>query len=107
MGGAKKRSLAQSEKQQMQTQSPDKKQAKPKPSTEKKVGSIDLPELTEKELMAELSKMKAVTPYQVASRYNVKLGVAKTLLDKMEQGGHVQMVTRNGNLKIYRTIGAA
>jgi small subunit ribosomal protein S25e len=110
MGGAKKLSLAQAEKQQrMQTGKQEQKpsSAKPKAVADKKVSSIDLPDLTEKELMAELSKMKAITPYQVASRYNVKLGVAKNLLDRMEQRGYVKMVSRNANLKIYRTLGAA
>jgi small subunit ribosomal protein S25e len=109
MGGAKKLSLAQAEKLQvMQTGKQDKKPASAKPKTvaEKKVGSLDLPDLKENELMAELSKMKAITPYQVASRYNVKLGVAKNLLSKMEQRGYIKMVSRNGNTKIYRALAA-
>jgi len=110
MGGAKKLSLAQTEKrQQTQSREQEKKPASTKPKTvaEKKMGSIDIPDLTEKELMAELSKMKAITPYQVASRYNVKLGVAKNLLSRMEQRGYIKMVSRNANVKIYRTLGAA
>jgi small subunit ribosomal protein S25e len=110
MGGAKKRSLAQAEKQQqIQTGKDEKKPSttKPKATTEKKMGSIDLPDLTEKELIVELSKMKAITPYQVASRYNVKLGVAKNFLSKMEQRGYIKMVSRNANVRIYRTLGAA
>ena len=109
MGGAKKLSLAQAEKQQgMQTGKQEKKPNAPKPkvAVEKKVGSIDLPELKENELVAELSKMKAITPFQVSSRYSVKLSVAKTLLDKMEQRGFIKMVCRNGSLKIYRTNAA-
>ncbi len=109
MGGAKKLSLAQAEKQQgMQTKKQDKKTrtAKPKIVSEKKVGSIDLPDLKENELMAELSKMKAITPYQLASRYNVKISVAKNLLSKMEQRGYIKMVFRNGNVKIYKALAA-
>ena len=110
MGGAKKLSMAQAEKQQqMQTGRQDKKPASPKqkPTIGKKVGSIELPNLTEKDLMAELSKMRAVTPYQVASKYSVKIGVAKNLLDRMEQRGHIAMVSRNGSTKIYRALMAA
>jgi len=110
MGGAKKLSLARAEKQQqMQTGKQEQKPSstKAKATAEKKMGSIGLPDLTEKELMAELSKMKAITSYQVASRYNVKLGVAKNLLSKMEQSGHIKMVSRNANVKIYRALGAA
>jgi ribosomal protein S25 len=57
--------------------------------------------------MAELSKMRAVTPYQVASKYNVKIGVAKNLLERMELRGHIAMVSRNGSTKIYRALMAA
>ncbi len=109
MGGAKKLSLAQAEKQQgMQTGKEDKKPsaAKPKAAVEKKVGSVDLPELKENELLAELSKMKAITPFQVSSRYNVKISVAKTLLSKMEQRGFIKLAANNGKLKIYRTLAA-
>lgn len=109
MGGAKKLSLAQAERQQSrQTGKQGKKSAKAKPKivAEKKVGSLDLPDLKENELMAELSKMKAITLYQVASRYNVKLSVAKKLLNKMEQRGYIKMVSRNGNMKIYKALAA-
>jgi small subunit ribosomal protein S25e len=110
MGGAKKLSMAQAEKQQkMQTGKQEKQPASPKgkPTIEKKVGSIELPNLTEKDLLAELSKMRAVTPFQVASKYNVKIGVAKNLLERMAQRGHITMVSRNGSVKIYKALVAA
>ena len=111
MGGAKKLSLARAEKQQgMQTDKQEKNPASTKSKTparaEKKVGSIDLPDLKENELLSELLKMKAITPYQVASKYSIKLGVAKNLLSQMEQRGYIKMISRNGNLKIYKALAA-
>jgi len=109
MGGAKKASLAQSEKkqQQMQTSKQDGKQpkgAKPKTTPDKKAGSSDISNLSEQELMAELSKMKAITPYQVASRYNVKVSMAKDILQKMEHRGQIHMVARSGGTKVYSSL---
>ena len=110
MGGAKKASLAQSEKQQqMQTSRQDGKQpkgVKPKAAPEKKAGSSDISNLSEQELVAELTKMKAITPYQVASRYNVKVSVAKDILQKMEHRGQIHMVASSGGIKVYRPISA-
>ena len=108
MGGAKKASLAQSERQQqMQTSKQDGKQpkgAKQKATPDKKAGSSDISNLSEQELMAELSKMKAITPYQVASRYNVKVSLAKNILQKMEQRGQIHMVASSGGIKVYRSL---
>ena len=107
MGGAKKASLAQSEKQQQMQTSKDGKQpkgAKPKATPDKKAGSSDISNLSEKELMAELTKMKAITPYQVASRYNVKVSMAKDILQKMENRGQIHMVASSGGIKVYRSL---
>ncbi len=108
MGGAKKASLAQSEKQQqMQTSKQEGKQpkgAKTKANPEKKAGSGDISDLSEKELVAELSKMKAITPYQVASRYNVKVSIAKDVLQRMESRGQIHLVASSGGLKVYRSL---
>jgi small subunit ribosomal protein S25e len=108
MGGAKKASLAQSEKQQqMQTTKQDGKQpkgAKPKATPDRKTGSSDISNLSEKELMAELGKMKAITPYQVASRYNVKVSQAKDILQRMENRGQIHMVASSGGTKVYRSL---
>jgi ribosomal protein S25 len=104
MGGAKKKSIAQAEKQQTLQSSKQEKTDKKKGSkpAEKKLGGIDLPNVKDKDLIAELSKMKAITPYSVATRYNLKIGIAKDLLETLENGGSIQRVAGNSALRVYR-----
>jgi len=102
MGGAKKKSLAQAEKQQdLQSQKPDKKKSA-KQQMEKKISGIDISNIKEKELDVELSKMKAITPYTIATRYNLKLSIAKDLLESLERLGKIQQVAGSSNLKVYK-----
>ena len=105
MGGAKKKSMAQAEKQQdMQSQKQDKTQDKKKTTKqmEKKISGVDMSNIKEKELDAELSKMRAITPYTVATRYNLKMGIAKDLLESLERSGKIQQVAGRSNIKIYK-----
>ncbi len=108
MGGAKKASLAQSEKQQqMQTSKQEGKQpksAKQKAPPEKKGGSSDILTISEQELVSELTKMKAITPYQVASRYNVKVSLAKDILERLKNRGQIRMVASSGGMKVYSPL---
>jgi len=105
MGGAKKKSLAQAEKQQdLQSQKQEKQQDKKKTpkQMEKKISGIDISNIKEKELDAELSKMKAITPYSLATRYGLKLSIAKDLLESLERLGKIQQVAGSSNLKVYK-----
>ena len=109
MGGAKKRSLKQIERQQ--TLRSKKGQQEPRrrrtelTAVDRLRGGISLPGVEDKELVAELAKMKAITPYVVASRYDVRLSVAKNLLNSLQQRGVVQLMAENRNLKLYQFTG--
>jgi len=46
--------------------------------------------------------MKALTPYTVATRFNLRLSVAKDLLDDLAQRGVIQYVSGSKSLKIYK-----
>ena len=103
MGGAKKKSLVQMEKQQkIKEEETKKKTKKTKASVEKKTGAIDLPDLSSKEFLGELSKMKAVTPYGLASRFGLRFSVAKDVLEELEKRGTVQLVAGSSRLRIYK-----
>ncbi len=82
-----------------------KKGGKGKPP-EKKASGIGLPNVESKELLEELSKMRAVTPYGVASRFNVKLSVAKDILEELERRRVVQQVGGNSRIRIYSVVPA-
>ena len=110
LGGAKKRSLKKIEKQQrLQAKKQQREQRRRKSESkvpEKKIGGISIPNLEGKDLTEELSKMKAITPYVVASRYDIKLSTAKNMLEMLERRGLIQLVTGNTNLKLYRFGGS-
>lgn len=104
MGGAKKKSMAQMEKQQVtKEEKPEKKDTKKsKSAAERKAGSIIMPDLSSKEFLSEISKMRAVTPYVLASKYGVKFGVAKDALEELEKRGILELVVGSSRLKIYK-----
>lgn len=109
LSSAKKRSIKQSERQQTlrtkkQKQEPRKKRTSANILNHRTEGA-SLPGVEDKELIGEISKMKAITPYMVASRYDVRLSVAKNLLDSLQQRGLIQLMARNSNLKLYRFTG--
>jgi ribosomal protein S25 len=72
---------------------------------DRRIGGVSLPGIEDKELVGELSKMKAITPYMVASRYDVRLSVANNLLDSLQQRGLIQLMARNNNIKLYQFTG--
>ena len=71
---------------------------------EKIIGSVDMPDINSKEVTGALNGMKAITPSTVATRFNLKISVAKKMLNLMEEKGAIEMVTRSSNLKVYKTV---
>ncbi|MFH0897364.1 MAG: hypothetical protein V1850_04880 [Candidatus Bathyarchaeota archaeon] len=111
MGGAKKRNLKQAEKQQQlqadkQQQQQKKTSKQTKAETSEKKGGLNIQEITEKDLN-ELAKIKALTPFAVATKYNLRLTVAKDVLETLEKKKTVQQVASGGGLKIYKFVGNA
>jgi small subunit ribosomal protein S25e len=105
MGGKKKLTLKQAER--MQAKRGEKKEAKPSKSPsgrERKTAGIILPNPRSEKIVNEIKKMKILTPFTVASRFNLRLSVAKDLLEELEQKGVIQFVSRSRNLKIYTPV---
>jgi len=106
MGGAKKKSIAktlkQQQKQAQKQEAQTRKKGKKQKTIEKMVGDVDLPNVSEKNLLADLKAMKAITPYTVASKYNLRQSVAKELINKLEEKGVVTTVSGNSRLRIYK-----
>ena len=71
---------------------------------EKYVGGVELPPLDAKDTLGALKGMKAITPTAVATRFNLKISVAKRMLTTLEEKGVVEFVTRSSNLKIYKMV---
>lgn len=107
MGGAKKMSLKQAEKRQSsrdQKMQGDQRRRRSDIPEKKRLG-IDLPDLQGKAASDDLKKMKAITPYTIATKYDIRLSKAKNMLHILEKRGLVSLVASSNNLKVYRYIG--
>ncbi len=103
-GGKKKLTFAQMEK--AQEKKPDKKkETKSSGGTgEGKVPDISMPDATSGKIVDELKKIKVLTPYVVASRFNVRISVAKDFLEELEKKGAIRLVSRGRNVRVYTTL---
>jgi ribosomal protein S25 len=108
MGGAKKKSLAQMEKQQVQQDKKPEpaKKTKSKPVAEKKAAGIGVPDLGSDKMLGELSKIGALTPYSIATQFNIRLSVAKDILEELERRRLVTSVGGNTRIKIFKLAAA-
>lgn len=109
MGGKKKLTLKQSEKmqeRQARKQSGTGKGGKSGESgaLEKKTAGVVLPDLRSEKTIGEIKKLKVLTPYAVASRFALRLSIAKDILQELEQKGVIQYVSGSRNLKIYKPL---
>lgn len=99
-------SLKQAEKQQsLRDQKMKGDQRRRSDIPEKKRLGIDLPDLQGDATNDDLKKMKAITPYALATKYDIRLSKAKNMLHILEKRGLVSLVASTNNLKVYRYIG--
>ena len=106
MGGKKKLGIKQMEKQQVTQDEAkqDKKKEKAGPPRERKASSIVAPDAKNDKVVAELKKMGVLTPYAVATKYNIRISTAKDFLEQLETNGAIQIVSGSHNIKIYKPI---
>ena len=105
MGGKKKLSLKQIERTQDKKDAEDKdkkKKEKAGAPKERKPSSVVPPDAKSDKTIGELKKMHVLTPYSVASRFNIRMSAAKDLLDQLQENGTIKFVSGNHNIKIYR-----
>jgi small subunit ribosomal protein S25e len=103
MGGKKKLSLKQMERMQDKKDEEEKrKKEKSGSPKEKKPLSIIPPDATNEKTIGELKKMRVLTPYAVASRFNIRISAAKDFLEQLEENGTIQLVSGSHNIKIYK-----
>ncbi|MEM3704171.1 MAG: hypothetical protein QXX79_07140 [Candidatus Bathyarchaeia archaeon] len=104
MGGKKKLSLRQMERMQMRKAEEDRKKEKEKATKEKKLAGIFVPDVKGEKIFEELKKMRVLTPYTVATRFNIRISAAKDFLEQLEEDGLVQLVSGNHDIKIYKAV---
>ena len=105
MGGKKKLGIKQMEKQQVKEdddKSKDKKKEKAGLPKERKTVGIMPPDAKNEKIVSEVKKMNVLTPYAVATRFNIRISTAKDFLEQLEANGAVQLVSGSHNIKIYK-----
>lgn len=103
MGGKKKRSLRKMERVQTRNGGKGKKKKEKEiPLKEKKRFRVTPPDLKNGKIFSEMKKMNVLTPFEVASRFNMRISTAKNFLVKLEESGAIQLVSGNHNIKIYK-----
>jgi small subunit ribosomal protein S25e len=109
MGGKKKLGLKQMERMQEKRDKEDKskeKKEKAGPPKERRTIGVVPPDAKNEKMVNELKKMNVLTPYAVASRFNIRISAAKDFLEQLEQNGAVQLVSGSHKIKIYKPVAA-
>ena len=107
MGGKKKLGLKQMERMQEKRDEEDKakgKKEKAGPAKERRTIGVIPPDAKNEKIVNEVKKMNVLTPYAVASRFNVRISAAKDFLEQLEQNGAIQLVSGSHKIKIYKPV---
>jgi len=103
MGGKKKLNLKQMERvQDKKDEEEKKKKEKAESPKEKKALGILPPDVKNEKIVGELKKMNVLTPYAVATRFNVRISAAKDFLEQLEENGTVKLVSGSHRIKVYK-----
>jgi len=105
MGGGSKKSIAAAEKAQSRSQGKegDTKEEK-KPEQKSGPKSVVVTEDLMKTIKKEALKAGAITPYAIASKYNLKMSTAKDVLKELSMSNLVKKATSNRRTIIYTPV---
>lgn len=109
MGGGGKKSIAAAEKAQSRSEGKDSEAKEEKKSpTEQKTGprSVLVTEELLKTIKKEALKTSAITPYAIASKYNLKISTAKALLRDFATANLLRKAASNRRIIVYTPIQA-
>jgi small subunit ribosomal protein S25e len=107
MGGKKKLTISQAEKAQLrEAQKEEGKKSKTSQTsrTEKKIAGVIPPNPKDEKIIKEIQKMKVLTPYIIASRFNLRLSVARDFLEDLCKYGVIARVSSGVNTEIYKPL---
>ena len=107
MGGKKKLGIKQMERMQKRRDEGEKLQEKKKREKagspkERRTIEVVPPDAKNEKIVKEIKKMNVLTPFAVASRFNIRISIAKDFLEQLEQNGTVQLVSSSHKTKIYK-----
>ncbi|RLE78220.1 MAG: 30S ribosomal protein S25e [Thermoprotei archaeon] len=103
MGGKKKPTISQLEKRmKVLSKRQEGRRRREKAAREAKLDlklpTLDVPVDT---IAREVVKMRCITPYAVATKYNIKISLAKKVLRELAQRNIIRLVDRNRRVEIY------
>jgi len=101
MGGKKKLTLKQMEGMQKRREE-RKEKGSGGSATEKRAAGIIPPDFRNEEIIDQLKKIRVLTPYTVATRFDLRLSVARDFLEELEKQGVIEFVSGSKNIKIYK-----
>lgn len=104
MGGKTKKSITAMEKQQKLREVREKKVKEKEEKKEKKISSSLIPLEVVKQLENELNSVKCITPYVLASKFGLKIGVAKNVLRELENRGVLKCTARSSRISVYTPV---
>ncbi|MDH5816303.1 MAG: 30S ribosomal protein S25e [Candidatus Nezhaarchaeota archaeon] len=107
MGGKTKKPISAMEKQQKLRELKEKKVKEKKEKEEKKEKKISSPLIpleVVKQLENELNNIKCITPFVLASKFGLKMGVAKRVLRELENRGILNCVIRGSRISVYTPV---
>jgi len=102
-GGKKKQSLKQMKKPKKHKEQKQKVKTGAPLAAKKNVG-LTMPDLDNKKVLGDLKGLKVLTPSGIASRFNIRLSLAKTFLKELEKRKMAEYVSGGKNLKIYKRL---
>ncbi len=68
---------------------------------------MKLPDINDGRFLSDISKMGALTPYSIASQFNLKISLAKDLLDELAKKRLVKPIGGNARVRIFQAAAAA
>jgi len=96
-GPKKKRSISKMAKKR-------KKIEKKLQITQKTIRDAVLSDEIFRSMMKEVPKMKYITPYVIASKYNLRLSLAKNMLREMKNNGQLILIASNRRAPLYAPV---
>jgi ribosomal protein S25 len=104
MGGKKKLSLKQMERLQTRRDSRSKKEDTAARPPERSSLGILPPDSRNEKIINAIKKMNVLTPYTIATRFNLQISTAKGFLRELEKNGQIKLILGNHSIKIYKTL---
>lgn len=103
MGGKKRPTISQLERRMRllaRKEEARSRRARALKKEEKKPASL-LIQVPLETIMKDLKRVRCITPYVVATRYNIKISTAKKLLRELAEKGVIRLVDKNRRVAIY------